>query len=668
MEMRASEDVGVGQDLTPQLQPLAFSLHDSSLLSHCSACFSLLSPPPHQFPPLLPTSPLTDSPPSPNPSVLYCSPLCSEADSDLHLSSAEHHLLHSDLAPGGNTSDLRSALRLLLRFERHNLIPRKTNLLDRIGGLMSNRNELMHEEQDGYSLARIKGGAKAMAMARRMRDNLSLEYSGECALEEAVLCVVLTNAVEVQVNGGPLVGIAVYDMTFSWINHSCSPNACYTFPLPDYSCGESRLRILRAATGCGCSSNGIEGMQNGGCDNYESMEVSKEYGPRIVVRSIKAIKKFEEVSIAYIDLLQPKALRHSELWSQYRFICSCQRCSISPPTYVDHTLQEISAVNCSCANLSSDHHHLGVDEEITRFSDYVDDAIAEYLKFGNPKSSCEKLENLLVHGLSGGKFETEEEKRKQHFCLHPLHHLSLTAYTTLASAYKTRASDLLAVDPEVDKLQLEAFATSRTSAAYSLLLAGATNHLFLFESSLVASAATFWILAGESLLSVARSPVWKLFAKEGSIVAEIPSCPSYKCCNCTLVDKFGTSFDIGQARDVMVEDLSREFLSCVTRITPKVWAFLINKGCFLKLISDPIDFKWIGRLKSVRTLGIESNLANAATESTVSTGESGICVNQENISLFQLGVHCLRYGGILSTICFGKRSYLDDYLQNLLYG
>ncbi|KAG5549898.1 hypothetical protein RHGRI_015014 [Rhododendron griersonianum] len=506
----------------------------------------------------------------------------------------------------------------------------------------------MHEEQDGDSLARIKGGAKAMAMARRMRDNLSLDYSGECVLEEAVLCVVLTNAVEVQVNGGPLVGIAVYDTTFSWINHSCSPNACYTFPLPDYSGGESRLRILSAATGRGCS-------------------MSKVYGPRIVVRSIKAIKKFEEVSIAYIDLLQPKALRHSELWSQYRFICSCQRCSVSPPTYVDHTLQEISAVNCSCAKLSSD-HRLDIDEEITRFSDCIDDAIADYLKFGNPKSSCEKLENLLIHGLSGAKFETEEEKQKQQFWLHPLHHLSLTAYTTLASAYKTRASDLLAVDPEGEKLQLEAFTTSRTSAAYSLLLAGATNHLFLFESSLVASAANFWILAGESLINVARSPVWKLFAKWGSTVAEISSCPSYKCCNCTLVDKLGTSFDIGQAQDVMVEGLSREFLSCITSIIPKVWTFLIHEGCFLKLISDPIDFKWIGHMKPVRTLGIESNLANADTESMVSTGESGTCVNQENISLFQLGVHCLLYGTILSTVCFGKRSYLDDYMQNLVHG
>lgn len=32
------------------------------------------------------------------------------------------------------------------------------------------------------------------------------------------------------------------------------------------------------------------------------------HGPRIIVRSIKAIKKGEEVWVAYIDLLQPKVI------------------------------------------------------------------------------------------------------------------------------------------------------------------------------------------------------------------------------------------------------------------------------------------------------------------------------------------------------------------------
>ena len=39
--------------------------------------------------------------------------------------------------------------------------------------------------------------------------------------------------------------------------------------------------------------------------------------------------------------LFPQAMRQSELWLKYRFICSCQRCSSFPPTYVDRTLQVI---------------------------------------------------------------------------------------------------------------------------------------------------------------------------------------------------------------------------------------------------------------------------------------------------------------------------------------
>ncbi|KAI8015624.1 hypothetical protein LOK49_LG05G02714 [Camellia lanceoleosa] len=144
---------------------------------------------------------------------------------------------------------------------------------------------------------------------------------------------------------------------------------------------------------------------------------------------------------------------------------------------------KISAVNCNCANLSSDHNFYRY-EAIKRLIDFVDDAITEYLTFGNPKSCCDKLGHLLTHGLLDGQFEPKEEKSKQQFWLHLFHHLSLSAYTTtLASAYKIHESDLLALDP--NKLQLEAFERSRTSAAYALLLAGATHHLFVSESSLI---------------------------------------------------------------------------------------------------------------------------------------------------------------------------------------
>lgn len=89
-----------------------------------------------------------------------------------------------------------------------------------------------------------------MAEAMRMRD-------GGDELEEATaaaaLCAVLTNAVEVQDKSGLALGIAVYGGPgFSWINHSCSPNACYRISLPSelqttsfcpYDGGEAAMRI-----------------------------------------------------------------------------------------------------------------------------------------------------------------------------------------------------------------------------------------------------------------------------------------------------------------------------------------------------------------------------------------------------------------------------------------
>lgn len=90
---------------------------------------------------------------------------------------------------------------------------------------MSNRQCLIDNPNDEV-FVEIKEGAKAIAKARRMiRGN----GDDDCVVEEAALCVVMTNAVEVQDENGVAVGIAVYDTAFSWINHSCCPNACYRF-------------------------------------------------------------------------------------------------------------------------------------------------------------------------------------------------------------------------------------------------------------------------------------------------------------------------------------------------------------------------------------------------------------------------------------------------------
>ncbi|KAJ1438440.1 Tetratricopeptide-like helical domain superfamily [Sesbania bispinosa] len=258
--------------------------------------------------------------------------------------------------------------------------------------------------------------------------------SDDAVLEDATaaLCAVLTNAVEVHDNEGRALGVAVFEPAFSWINHSCSPNACYRFIICSPSpYEEAKLRIAPFAR-----NSQQPQIDSGVCGS--SSEFAKEeelsYGPRLTVRSIKRIEKGEEVTVAYTDLLQPKAMRQLDLWSKYCFICCCKRCSALPVTYVDRALQEISVYcrdsSCSCSN-----YEFFRDMADRRLTEFFDNIISEYLSDGDPESCCEKLEKILMQGLNE-QLEGIEGKSNCKFMLHPLHHLSLNAYTTLASAYK----------------------------------------------------------------------------------------------------------------------------------------------------------------------------------------------------------------------------------------
>ncbi|GFP80168.1 protein set domain group 41 [Phtheirospermum japonicum] len=532
MEMRAIEDIAIGQELTPPLRSLAAVLRDSAVTSHCYACFSIL--PAQPYPPSNPAFPQNPNhvPDDDTSTPLYCSPTCSSYDSPLHLSSGEAHLLQSPPSTwNDDSSDLRLSLRLLSIFQKlpknysffprfqglmssdHRLLiggnkhrpfqeidnvespadylpknneaPQNDVVVERIAGLMTNREKLLSFEQnrnnpdeDNENICQmIKEGAKLIAKARRVC--LEKQYD-DFVLGEMVLCLVLTNAVEVQDKSGHSIGVAVYDSAFSWINHSCSPNACYRFFVgPDEDNEQLPLRITPAAE---------NGYGNNNASKLFTVGVEKNgYGPRIVVRSIKDVKKGEEVTIAYTDLLQPKEMRQAELWSKYQFSCSCKRCDTLPANYVDNALQAINP------------------DKVDKLMQSFDDAITDYLSSDDPISCCKKLENLFIHG------SLIEPKSPQKPKLHIFHHLSLNAYTTLASAYKVRANDLLALNYEVERQNLEAFNMHKTSVAYSLLLAGGAHHLFTFESALIATAASFWTNAGESILGFARSPLWDSF-------------------------------------------------------------------------------------------------------------------------------------------------------------
>ncbi|KAG4989598.1 hypothetical protein JHK85_032581 [Glycine max] len=176
------------QSSKPTVTPLSFSLHTCYLHTHCSACFSSL--------PIL----------NPN-SLFYSSPPCSTALSPLYRSSAKRHL-----RPSAHSSNLRTALRLLL-FHRPT-----SSSSSRLADLLSNRHIL------------IGVMAEAIAKQRGVPNN-------DAILEEVTIALstVLTNVMEVHNNEWRALGISVFYHIFSWINHSCSPNACYHFVLSSSS-------------------------------------------------------------------------------------------------------------------------------------------------------------------------------------------------------------------------------------------------------------------------------------------------------------------------------------------------------------------------------------------------------------------------------------------------
>ena len=315
-----------------------------------------------------------------------------------------------------------------------------------------------------------------------------------------------------------------------------------------------------------------------------------------------------------------------------------------------------------------------MDEEIRELTDYVDVAIADYLSVGNPEACCEMLENVLVQGLPDEQLEPIVGKSRANIRLHALHHLSLATYTTLASAYRVRASQLLDPHSEMDGDELEALSLSKTSAAYSLLLAGATHHLFLSDSSLIASTANFWMNAGESLLRLARSSLWNSFVQWRLPLLNLLSLQSHKCYKCSLADKFEANSFGSEAQNGGLENISKQFLNCISSITPKVWSSLIQAHHLCKIFKDPSDSNWLGKMETSKIWdflahsGCTSMDSSSQHEESINECEAQRDTNQERINMYKLGFHCLLYGGFLSSICYGPSSFLTCYIRNLVCG
>ncbi|CDY51723.1 BnaA09g52100D [Brassica napus] len=549
----SAEDVGIGVDLSPPLSPLTFSLYDSFLSSHCSSCFSLLPP----------------TPPHP----LYCSAACSLVDDSPTVSPP-------DLSPILSTSDIRAALRLLNSISSSSAA---ASLPHRFGGLLTNHRRLMADSSFSVAIRRAASFISAVLRSDR----------GNTVLEEAAICAVLTNAVEVQDRAGVAIGIAVYGSRFSWINHSCSPNACYRFVIspPPHSTTTSSFQET------------LPRITNTDKEHFSSnYEGAVRYGPKVIVRSIKGIKSGEEITVSYIDLLQPTGLRQSDLWSKYRFICNCGRCAASPPAYVDSILEGVVALDHD--ELTTVGHHDGA-ATVGKMTSHINKAIDDFLSDDiDPATCCEKIEGVLHHGILDSSS----------LRLHPSHHAALHAYITLASAYRIRS-----IDSETDDFG-RAFEMSRIGAAYSLFLAGVSHHLVSAELSFAISAANFWTRAGESLLELASK-----FLMESS--GEYDD-DDVKCSKCLmLVENHGE-----------IKENFNQILKCAVTDSDSsqvAWSFL-TRGCpYLQKFKSSVDFSFTGN--------------HCKREESKSV--------DQRVSILLLSFHCLLYADLLTDLCYGRKSH-----------
>ncbi|KAG0485218.1 hypothetical protein HPP92_009297 [Vanilla planifolia] len=265
---------------------------------------------------------------------------------------------------------------------------------------------------------------------------------------------------------------------------------------------------------------------------------------------------------------------------------------------------------------------------------------------GNSENCCRKMEKMLFDNLNCNPNQSIEQVLEPRFSLHPIHYLSLKAYIVLFSAYRVQAVNFNSTDLSKDEVS-NRFKMARGAAAYSLLAAGATHHLFMSECFIISNTALFfWINAGESILCLARNT---------SSLHQVGGSRN----NCALLEsKFALAYECRSHEDLLL--VSSQFLKDVSGVVKTLWRYLVEGFSYLELIENPVDFTWLG----VSSSHLSYTLDRDETRGKFAEGK-GIL---ENYPLYQLAVYCLTYGGFLANICYGSECHLYRKVGDLLDG
>lgn len=631
MEMRAGESVDISENLTRAIAPYAMALHDEFLHSHCSSCFRDL---PSQRTCVVSCMVCC--------TVRYCCSDCLSSDCQVHMSSGECCFFANHLEKASTscttegTSDFRAALRLLYLLEMHGLVSSDSiNQSSRIGGLsVSGIREVL--EEGGEVSERIREGSMLMSSARKMRTQNAVVFLNGLTVEMVALWAVMINSVEVQICEGRDLGIAVYGPNFSWFNHSCFPNASYNFILApwkeDSVSDKPPYRAVPASKGIASDAWRAWQFEDG------FTHAVGKYGPRVVVRCTRPINKGDEVCIAYIDLLQTREARHSDLWSKYKFICFCKRCTASPEPYVDLIL------NCDFRKLNSLEDAV-MSPAIENLDDILQQAISQYSLGDDPKACCDIIESMLSKNWMG-ELQKVELSRRRHM-LHPLHHISLRAYMALASAYRFRAlkSNTDGFNGENSNVSFE---MTKAAAAYSFVLAGATHHLFLSECCFMTPLSHFLLSTGQSMLDLVQC----IQGGAGKNVSEA----KFSFASCSVSSAQYDSIQHHQFRSTC-DDFGRRMLS----LSLQCWPFLAQSSLILEKIKNPIDFSWLGT-----TIFQSLHLSEEDSANLSYADGLPISIEEQKGCVLSLAICCINFCKYLASICYGPQHYVTIHAKDLL--
>lgn len=301
-------------------------------------------------------------------------------------------------------------------------------------------------------------------------------------------------------------------------------------------------------------------------------------------------------------------------------------------------------LNCDARNLKSPHNAV-TDPAIEDLDNNLQQAISEYSFLDDSKACCDVIESMLSENLMNDLQQEELSPRK--YILHPLHHISVSSFMILASAYRCSA-----FKSSTDNLHGEncdfIFRMTKAAAAYSIVLAGATHHLFLSECSFVTLLSHFLLSTGQSILDFAE-------CIKGETRKNMPEA-IFSFASCSTNSAKHDSVRYNQFRSTC-EKFGKPLLS----LSLQCWPFLAQGLPCLEKIKNPIDFSWLGPAIFQAFQLSEEDSFNLSGKHAPAT-----LIEQQKECILSLAVCCITYSKYLASICYGPEHYLANRAKDLL--